>query len=100
MAAGTVDAAPVHGVSFACSPIDVNLNRSWLLTTKENNMLKRLTRKLITLSVLVFALATVSFTSASSTNQQLYCYYDIVTAECPTGWVCCDDTTARNCWCA
>ena len=63
-------------------------------------MLKRLTRKLITLAVLVFTLAAVSSSSASSANQQLYCYYDIVTAECPTGWVCCDDFTARNCWCA
>lgn len=63
-------------------------------------MLKRLTRKLITLSALVVILAAVSLTPASSTNQQLYCYYDIVTAECPTGWVCCDDFTAKNCWCA
>jgi hypothetical protein len=71
-----------------------------LLTTKENNMLKRLTRKLITLSAVVVILGAVSFTPASSTNQQLYCYYDIVTAECPSGWVCCDDFTARNCWCS
>ena len=63
-------------------------------------MRKRLTRKLITLSVLVVTLAFVSFTPASSTNQQQYCYYDIVTAECPTGWVCCEDFTAKNCWCA
>ena len=60
-------------------------------------MLKRLTRKLITLSVLVFTLATVSFASASSTNQYPFCFYDVVTAECPTGWVCCD---GNNCWCA
>ena len=63
-------------------------------------MLKRLTRKLITLSVLVVALSAVSLTPAKSTNQQLYCYYDIVTAECPSGWVCCDDFSARNCWCS
>jgi hypothetical protein len=77
-------------------------------------MLKRLTRKLITLSVVLFILASVSFTPASSTNQQLYCYYDIVTAECPTGYcyydivtaecptggVCCDDFSGKNCWCS
>ena len=68
-------------------------------------MLKRLTRKLITLSAVVVILGAVSFTPASSTpasstNQQLYCYYDIVTPECPTGWVCCDDFTAKNCWCS
>ena len=60
-------------------------------------MLKRLTRKLIILSVLVFTLGAVSFTSASSTNQYPFCFYDQVTAECPTGWVCCD---GNNCWCA
>ena len=63
-------------------------------------MLKRLTRKLITLSVLVFTLAAVSFTPAASTKQYPYCFYDMVTAECPTGWICCDDTTGKNCWCA
>ena len=63
-------------------------------------MLKRLTRKLITLSVLVITLAAMSFPAASSTNQTLYCYYDIVTAECPSGWVCCDDFSGRNCWCS
>ena len=62
-------------------------------------MLKRLTRKLITLTVLVFALAVMSFASAAATNQYLYCFYDLVTAECPTGWYCCD-TSSNSCWCA
>jgi len=94
MGAGTVDAVPLQGVSFTCSPI-VTLNL--LLTTKENNMLKRLTRKLVTLSVLVFALAAVSLTSASSINKYPYCFYDQVTVDCPTGWYCCDGNV---CWCA
>jgi hypothetical protein len=60
-------------------------------------MLKRLTRKLIAVSAVVVILAAVSFTPASSTKAYPYCFYDIVTAECPTGWVCCD---GNNCWCA
>jgi hypothetical protein len=60
-------------------------------------MLKRLTRKLIGLSALVVILGAVSFTPASSTNLYPYCFYDVVTAECPTGWVCCD---GNSCWCS
>jgi hypothetical protein len=60
-------------------------------------MLKRLTRKLIGLSALVVILTAVSFTPASSTNLYPYCFYDVVTVECPTGWVCCD---GNSCWCS
>ena len=60
-------------------------------------MLKRLTRKLFTLVVLCAALTSVASAPASSTNLYPYCFYDVVTVECPTGWYCCD---GNNCWCA
>jgi hypothetical protein len=54
-------------------------------------MLKRLSRKLITLSVLVVALVTVSFAPVSSANNRGYCYeVPICSDGCCSGYVCCD----------
>lgn len=54
-------------------------------------MLKRLTRKLLTLSVLVAALAAVSSSSASSTNSRRYCVdVPICYGDCCSGYWCCD----------
>jgi hypothetical protein len=57
-------------------------------------MLKRLTRKLITLSVLVVALAAVSSAPASATSFNWECYQalDPNTGECVI--ICCDGS-----WC-
>jgi hypothetical protein len=61
-------------------------------------MLKRLTRKLVVLSVLVAALAAVSSTSASSTNSRRYCVdVPICTDGCCSGYWCCDRW--GNCTC-
>jgi hypothetical protein len=61
-------------------------------------MLKRLKRKLITLSALAVILAAVSFTPASSTNRILICFDAPITADCQTGVVCCD-TLSGLCQC-
>ena len=61
-------------------------------------MLKRLTRKLITLSVLVVALAIVSSTSAaSSTRRMLICVH--MPEGCPIGEMYCCDRQSGDCWC-
>jgi hypothetical protein len=61
-------------------------------------MLKRLTRKLITLSVLVVALGAVSFASAPSNNNRRYCVdVPICTDGCCSGYWCCDRW--GNCTC-
>lgn len=60
-------------------------------------MLKRLTRKLIILSVLVVALATVSSAPNTSVNRS-WPLCDWVTLDvCPSGYMCCD--REHNCWC-
>lgn len=60
-------------------------------------MPKKITRKLVILSVLVAALAAVSSASTSSANGEGYCLYEPVSAECPSGVVCC--TGMGNCLC-
>lgn len=60
-------------------------------------MLKKLTRKLVTLSVLVAALAAVSSTPALSTGRA-YCYeVPICAYDCCNGYYCCDRW--GNCYC-
>lgn len=61
-------------------------------------MLKRFTRKLILVSAVVFILGAVSFTPASSTNRILICFEIPLSAECPTGLMCCD-TVSGTCQC-
>ena len=61
-------------------------------------MIKQLTRKLITLSVLVVTLAAVSLAPASSRNSQRFCFDGPITAECGCGNYCCD--LSGNCTCA
>jgi hypothetical protein len=58
-------------------------------------MLKRLTRKLLTLSMLVVALAAVSSTPASSASSRRFCYEAPIETGCV--YLCCDFT--GNCWC-
>jgi len=64
-------------------------------------MLKRLTRKLFTLFVLVFALTVVSFTpapsAASSTNSILICWDAPLEYGCTGIYWCCDGD--GNCFC-
>lgn len=60
-------------------------------------MLKRLTRKLITLSALVVILSAVSFAPASTNNHQRFCFDGPLTEDCPTGRYCCD--LSGNCTC-
>lgn len=61
-------------------------------------MLKRLTRKLVTLFVLVIALAAASSTAASSTNGRAYCVEVPMCAyDCCNGYWCCDRW--GNCYC-
>ncbi len=63
-------------------------------------MLKKLTRKLFTLFVLVAALTTVASAPASSTNRGMYCMYTV------DDWghcvmVCCSDKgdcSTSPCW--
>jgi hypothetical protein len=60
-------------------------------------MLKRLTRKLVTLSVLCAALAAVS-SAALSTNSRAYCYeVPLCAYDCCSGYYCCDRW--GNCYC-
>jgi len=63
-------------------------------------MLKRLSRKLITLSVLVVALATISSAPASSSNNRGYCVEVPICSgdySCCSGYWCCDNW--GNCSC-
>ncbi len=54
-------------------------------------MVKRLTRKLFTLFVLVAALTAVSFTPSSSTNRIVICdEVPICYGDCCSGYWCCD----------
>jgi hypothetical protein len=62
-------------------------------------MLKRLTRRLITLSVVVIILAAVSFAPATSRNRQLFCFEGPITNECDCGYYCCDSYGNCNCRC-
>ena len=62
-------------------------------------MLKRISRKLITLSVLVVTLAAVSFVPASSKNRQRFCFDGPITAECGCGNYCCDLSGYCTCMC-
>jgi len=57
-------------------------------------MLKRLTRKLITLSALVAILAVVSFVPS---GRQVFCFDGPITDDCATGRYCCD--LSGNCTC-
>lgn len=59
-------------------------------------MLKRLTRKLVTLLVLCAALTAVSFAPASQARGGVYCLDDGIGAYGCFGWVCCND---GGCWC-
>ena len=64
-------------------------------------MLKRLTRKFLTLFVLVAALAAVSSTSARSTISRggVFCVDAPMESECPPGTLlCCNDY--GGCWCS
>lgn len=77
------------------SPLNLN---GFNLLTKGNIMLKKLTRKLITLSVLCVALAVVSFTPASSSTRRMLICFDM-----PEGCVgnqkyCCDRQSG-DCYC-
>lgn len=60
-------------------------------------MRKKLIRKFVTLSMLAVALAAVSSTPAPSTYEEGYCLREPVTAECPSGVVCC--TGMGDCSC-
>jgi hypothetical protein len=62
-------------------------------------MLKRLTRKLVTLSVLVAAITALSSTPGPSANGGPYCLREPVTAECPSGIWCCPSDLSGECWC-
>ncbi len=58
----------------------------------------KLTRKLITLSVLVVALAAVSVAPASTRRQiDVFCLDGPITDDCQTGRYCCD--LSGNCTC-
>lgn len=61
-------------------------------------MLKKLTRKLITLSVLCVALAAVSSTSASSSTRRMLICFDMPEG-CPGGEKYCCDRQSGDCWC-
>lgn len=60
-------------------------------------MLQRITYKLVTLSVLIGILATVSIAPASSTNRQVICFDVPMTAECPSGYMCCSSPGECTC---
>ena len=60
-------------------------------------MLKRLTVKFISLSVLVLTLATASSAPGSSANHQLLCFQGPITNDCASGYYCCD--LSGNCTC-
>jgi hypothetical protein len=60
-------------------------------------MLKKLTRKFVTLFVLVMALTVVSAAPDSSANRWWpRCQWVPVDVNCSTGWMCCDE---YSCWC-
>lgn len=60
-------------------------------------MLKRLARKLITLSVLCAALAVVSSGSTRPTHRGVFCLDAPIESGC-YGLICCNDW--GGCWCA
>lgn len=76
-------------------PAPRNLNGLNLLTAKENVMLKRLTRKLVTLLVLCVALTAVSAASTRPTKKT-FCLDDGIGAYGCYGMVCCSE---GSCWC-
>ena len=60
-------------------------------------MLKRLTRKLVTLSVLCAALAAVSSAPASSANRRIVICYPAPVDFCESGYYCCHDDGSCKC---
>jgi hypothetical protein len=58
-------------------------------------MLKRLTRKLFTLVVLCAALTSVASSPASSNRRIWICWEMPITAECQTGYMCCDSVSGE-----